>query len=202
MANKIQKKSGICAVPMEKSGKEYSVSRGLKSLLAEFYDIHRDLQPSSFVDGIDYDSLTKVHWNLMRSQIDFSLTAKEPPTTPIICIQVDGLTNIRSTYGGSTYSLSKDGLTRKRQANFQRQMDLLNYVGIPLLILPGYFFLRDEVALATELVAWIDTECRRVNPENPEWDRMINFLSDKAVDDVGLPDWSKLVDASQLSFDV
>ena len=78
--------------------------------------------------------------------------------------------------------------------------DSLN-ISFPIVILPEYTNLSEPQVLIARLIALIDNECRRVDPSNPEWDRLIRVISGNPVEPDEKPDWTKLVKAEQLSID-
>ena len=119
---------------------------------------------------------------------------------PLFGIQMDGVSQLESL-GGTVYSAYTDDRTIRRKAKFQRQLDRLGNISFPIVILSGHTNLSEPQVLIARLIALIDNECRRVDPSNPEWDRLIRVISGNPVEPDKKPDWKKLVKAEQLSID-
>lgn len=164
------------------------------------YSIQVQQQVRSLVSDFDWPRSSEPEkWSLMQS-IDFVICKDGHDLQPLFGIQMDGVSQLESL-GGKVYAAYQDDRTIRRKEKFQRQLNLLANISFPVLILPGYTNLSDPQVLIARLIALIDNECRRIDPSNPEWDRLIREISGNPIESNYLPDWSKLVKAEQLSID-
>lgn len=185
---------------------------GGEESLVEFLDARLPADEYQVIPQMQRRSIAPRPWEQLSTAQKFEelqsfdvLICQKNRRNPVCLIQYDGVTHCKSYAGGAVYAFAPQGLGPKiaqRQMKFQKQVDDLGSVGVPVMVIPGYINPKSHVAMAVEITAWLDKEARRIDPENQHWDRLISLLNPSIfLTDRG-PNWAQLEESQQFQLKV
>ena len=179
-----------------KSKAEASAATAVQFLTDDKLALNTETKHSSIAPRTNWPQRSDDQWKELK---DIDLVFASPTTGNwIYGLHIAGC-GCEAFTGDIVVGVSPDAKTQKRARDFMESRARLHSVGIPVDVWHSHIAQGGYRVIATRLIGFFETECRRINPDHRIWDYLIQTIRRKyqLVHEGGQK--PNLVDAGQLT---